>query len=146
MLSRRLAIIIMSWRRLGRQKNVTLKTSSVRFHQDECLLGFNYINFSSTFLSKGTSFVTTESYVPHTTCKEQITNHSLDWSGYVTATPAIAHQGWMERSFLAFCNLTEAFKNNTLYLTFTFQRPSNSNNNNSLLLDVFWKVKCDNMV
>ena len=29
----------MSSRRLGRQKNVTLKTSSVRLHQDECLLG-----------------------------------------------------------------------------------------------------------
>ena len=28
-----------SWRRLGRQKNVTLKTSSVRLHQDDCLLG-----------------------------------------------------------------------------------------------------------
>ena len=28
-----------SSRRLGRQKNVTLKTSSVRLHQDECLLG-----------------------------------------------------------------------------------------------------------
>ena len=146
MLSRRLVIIIMSWRRLGRQKNVTLKTSSVHFHQDECLLGFNYINFSSTFLSESTSFVTTESYVPHTTCKEQITNHSLDWSDYVTATLAIAHQDWMERSFLTFWNLTEAFKNNTLYLTFSFQRPSNSNNNDSLLLDILWKVKCDNMV
>ena len=27
-------------RRLGRQKNVTLKTSSLRLHQDECLLGW----------------------------------------------------------------------------------------------------------
>ena len=37
MFARRLAI--MSSRRLGRQKNVTLKTSSVRLDQDECLLG-----------------------------------------------------------------------------------------------------------
>ena len=32
-------LAIMSSRRLGRQKNVTLKTSSVRLHRDECLLG-----------------------------------------------------------------------------------------------------------
>ena len=37
MFARRIAI--MSSRRLERQKNVTLKTSSVRLHQDECLLG-----------------------------------------------------------------------------------------------------------
>ena len=36
MFTRRIAI--MSSRRLGKQKNVTLKTSSVRLHQDECLL------------------------------------------------------------------------------------------------------------
>ena len=42
-----------SLRRLGRQKNVTLKTSSVRLHQDECLLGYFAIyeeKFSSRFL------------------------------------------------------------------------------------------------
>ena len=33
----------MSSRRLGRQKNVTLKTSSVRLHQDECLLGAYFV-------------------------------------------------------------------------------------------------------
>ena len=33
-----------SSRRLGRQKNVTLKTSSVRLHQDDCLLGFIHWN------------------------------------------------------------------------------------------------------
>ena len=32
-------ILKTSSRRLERQKNVTLKTSSVRLHQDECLLG-----------------------------------------------------------------------------------------------------------
>ena len=40
MFARRLAV--MSSRRLGRQKNVTLKTSSVRLHQGEYLLGTNY--------------------------------------------------------------------------------------------------------
>ena len=32
-----------SSRRLGRQKSFTLKTSSVRLHQDECLLGYNLV-------------------------------------------------------------------------------------------------------
>ena len=37
-----------SSRRLGRQKNVTLKTSSVRLHQDECLLGYYWSFYCTT--------------------------------------------------------------------------------------------------
>ena len=35
-----------SSRRFGRQKNVTLKTSSVQLHQDECLLSSKHFLFS----------------------------------------------------------------------------------------------------
>ena len=49
---------------------------------------------------------------------------------------------WYDAPF-AFRNLAKAFKHNTMYLAFTFQWPSNSNKNDSLLLlfDDLWKVK-----
>ena len=45
-------------------------------------------------------------------------------------------------------DLVETFKYNIIYLTFTFQRPLNGKNNDSLLilLDGLWKEKAEYMV
>lgn len=48
--------------------------------------------------------------------------------------------GWGDIT-LAFSKLAEVFKYNSIHLNFTFQRLSNSNNNDSFLIDGLWKVK-----
>ena len=43
--------------------------------------------------------------------------------------------------------LAELFKHNAIYLIFTFQKPSNSSNDSSLLVFyVLWKLKAEYMV
>lgn len=85
--------------------------------------------------------------ISYLTCYLELTNNKqlpiLIGLRHVTTSPALPiHTGWRDAT-MAFWNLAEAFKHSTVYLAFTFQKLSNSNHNNSLLLLPYglWKVK-----